>query len=370
MKPFHIIIKGECNMFSKFFEFVGENDKKDIHSIEEFLEYCSGKSFLNGLYRIHSSADIPKWNAIVGKAFPEFAGRIKTFSYDWLGNHFALDLDRNVVLLFEPGSGEVSNLNEDFVNFHNEIMRKNRDECLNESFFAEWYEANDKYQLSSNECAGYIVPLFLNGSKELDNLTKYAMEVYWEIMTINNLKVRDIEIFDDFMCFARTDENCIQKYSGKIPVVLMEVWKRYGFGSFLGGYLRIINPNDYMDILKESYFRGDVSIPILATAFGDIITWEEGQYIRIVKYRYNNFELMIGRFDLFLKLLRDEGFLRRFFTLADYVKAVEKYGELESDECFGYVPLLALGGAEDVEHLKKVKMKEHIAVITQLTGGV
>ena len=40
------------------------------------------------------------------------------------------------------------------------------------------------------------------------------------------------------------------------------------------------------------------------------------------------------------------------------------------DECFGYVPLLALGGKEDVEHLKKVKMKEHIAVITQLTGGV
>ena len=26
-----------------------------------------------------------------------------------------------------------------------------------------------------------------------------------------------------------------------------------------------------MDLLKESYFRGDVSIPILATAFGDII---------------------------------------------------------------------------------------------------
>ena len=56
-------------MFSKFFAFVGESSQKDIHSMEEFLGYCSGKSFLNGLYRIHYTADIPKWNDIVGKSF-------------------------------------------------------------------------------------------------------------------------------------------------------------------------------------------------------------------------------------------------------------------------------------------------------------
>ena len=49
-------------MFHKFFDFVGENDIKDSGSIQEFLEQCSGKSFLNGLYRIHFTADIPKWN--------------------------------------------------------------------------------------------------------------------------------------------------------------------------------------------------------------------------------------------------------------------------------------------------------------------
>ena len=62
--------------------------------------------------------------------------------------------------------------------------------------------------------------------------------------------------------------------------------------------------------------------------------------------------------------------LFRCFTLEDYAQAVEKYGKLADNECFGYVPLLALGGKEDVEHLQKVKTKEHIAVITQLTGGV
>ena len=92
-------------MFRKFFEFVGESTKQDIRSVDEFLEYCSGKSFLNGLYRIHDTADIPKWNDIAGRAFPEFAGIIKVFGYDWLGRHFAVDSRDNTILLLEPGTG-------------------------------------------------------------------------------------------------------------------------------------------------------------------------------------------------------------------------------------------------------------------------
>lgn len=116
-------------MFRKFFEFVGESTKQDIRSVDEFLEYCSGKSFLNGLYRIHDTADIPKWNDIAGRVFPEFAGIIKVFGYDWLGRHL---------------SGH--------------------------------------YELLHSQCAGYKVPLFLNGQDTLDNLEVSDMEVYWEIM--------------------------------------------------------------------------------------------------------------------------------------------------------------------------------------------
>ena len=43
----------------------------------------------------------------------------------------------------------------------------------------------------------------------------YAMDFYWEVMRINNLKERDIEIFDDFAYFVRADENIVEKYSGE-----------------------------------------------------------------------------------------------------------------------------------------------------------
>lgn len=53
----------------------------------------------------------------------------------------------------------------------------------------------------------------------------------------------------------------------------------------MGGYLKVVNPEDYQELLKETYFRGNISIPILVTAFGDIVTFEEDQYIGMVKYK-------------------------------------------------------------------------------------
>lgn len=79
---------------------------------------------------------------------------------------------------------------------------------------------------------------------------------------------------------------------------------------------------------------------------------------------------MISGLELFITLLKDNGFTKRFFTQDLYGEAVNKYGKLAYDECFGYVPLLALGGKESVENIKKVKMKEHIAVIADMAGGV
>lgn len=79
---------------------------------------------------------------------------------------------------------------------------------------------------------------------------------------------------------------------------------------------------------------------------------------------------MTAGFDLFLMLLKDNSFTKKFFNLEMYNEAVSLYGNPNYDEYFGFVPILAMGGSEKVESLKIVKAREHIALINELAGSI
>lgn len=165
-------------------------------------------------------------------------------------------------------------------------------------------------------------------------------------------------------------QELISKYETILPDELMKIWEDCGLGSMYNGYIKVINPEEYQELLNETYFRGKISVPILATAFGDVITLEEGQYIGMVKYKNGNFVILAKKFCRFLQNLEDDYFFKKYFQFSQYEEAVRKFGELEYDECFGYVPLLGLGGSEKVENLRKVKIREHIELISQMVGKV
>lgn len=177
-------------------------------------------------------------------------------------------------------------------------------------------------------------------------------------------------LFDCFVQNEKASRELCAKYSAVLPAALLDVWQKYGFGSLLDGYLKMINPDEYQALLYDSYALGSTAIPIFVTAFADILTWEKGRYIRIVKYKDGVFEGIAAGFDFFWDDLADGVFDTRFFEIADYEAAVEQWGQLQFDECFGYTPLLGLGGNRNADHLRKVKIKEHIDLITQSVGKV
>ena len=86
-------------------------------------------------------------------------------------------------------------------------------------------------------------------------------------------------MLDGFKLNASASEDIIQKYSNSLPKALIDIWKNQGFGTFMEGYLKIVNPDEYDEVFKDSYFKSDVAIPIIVTAFGDIITWEKNKYV-------------------------------------------------------------------------------------------
>ena len=173
-------------------------------------------------------------------------------------------------------------------------------------------------------------------------------------------------MISDFVKVADMPKEVIENYKGKVPVELIEIWENQGLGTFLNGYLKVINPDDYSELVRDSYFRGDIAIPIFVTAFGDMIVCEEGKYLRMVKYKDGVFITILENIPLFLQFV----FADDYFELPLYTEAIEQYGLLDYDQCFGFVPLLALGGFKDVDHLDKVKMYEHILLITALVGKI
>ena len=177
-------------------------------------------------------------------------------------------------------------------------------------------------------------------------------------------------VLKDFKQFQPVSVEIINKYENKIPSELLNIWKKFGFGSFQNGYLKIINPDDYMELLNNSYFNAKSAIPIMITAFGDILIWENDQYLTIVRYRYGDFKIAISGFDLFFDVLEDSTFLKRNFQLEFYEKCVSTYGVPDYTQCFGCVPLQRLGGKEKLENFKTVKAKEHIALMIDILGGI
>ncbi len=102
---------------------------------------------------------------------------------------------------------------------------------------------------------------------------------------------------------------------------------------------------------------------------GDILVWEDGYLIEL-NFRKQQVNVVAKNFKFFFEDLNDDYYLDEALDWSPYPKAIEKYGEPAFDECFGYVPLLGLGGTEKVENLKKAKFIEHIYLITEYMGKI
>ena len=158
---------------------------------EKFMREYAGATFNNGLYRIHTLDSRTKWEPLITEAFPGHAGRFSVFAYDWVGRHFALDARRResgepLVLLFDPGFGEVLEVPGNFIQLHEHEVIEYSDAALLDHLFAEWLQGGNRAP-GPTECVGFKVSLFLGGLDQLSNYELTDMEVYWSF----NAQLRD-----------------------------------------------------------------------------------------------------------------------------------------------------------------------------------
>lgn len=175
------------------------------------------------------------------------------------------------------------------------------------------------------------------------------------------------KVFSDFKLYEKVSEDIINKYRDKVGDDVVEIWKKYGFGTTFNGYLKIINPDDVQELLEETYIMPFGDIPIFVTGMGDIITCNNRGSFVIADYRHQRIKgLWVDReieWDFFF----DED-CKEELQWNPYFEAVEKYGEPAYNECFGYEPLLSLGGKENVDKLRKVNYEVHITIMAEIQG--
>lgn len=161
----------------------------------------------------------------------------------------------------------------------------------------------------------------------------------------------------------KVPDEIILKYSGLLPESIISLWKEDGWCGYADGLFWTVNPDEYTSIANEWLHCPDPVIPFARTAFGDLIVWfiiSNQIFIDLINVRYQTFDVLGENVDyVFENILNDYDLESEQFT-----DAFQKLGSLKADECYGYVPILALGGTESVDNLKIVKLKEHIDILT------
>jgi len=180
------------------------------------------------------------------------------------------------------------------------------------------------------------------------------------------------ERYPDYKAVDKPTQEVVDKYADVLPGELVDLWKTHGFGIYMDGYLKIVNPEIYQPILNEGYDTENNKETVFAvTALGDFLVWV-GDAVRLVDFRHGKYAIVstsnFSRF--FERRLTDDSFLSTEFKHENYLPASEKLGKLAFDECFAYFPLLGTGGTERVDNLKTVKIREYISIVAQALGQI
>ncbi|WP_285036264.1 GAD-like domain-containing protein [Plantibacter sp. ME-Dv--P-095] len=179
----------------------------------------------------------------------------------------------------------------------------------------------------------------------------------------------------DFITHGPVPEELIEEYRGRVPDELVEVWERYGYGTFGHGFLRVIDPKRYEDQVGDCIGKtqGDgIAIPIMVTGLGDLITWEPSIGVVGILFREGRAVGLNSSVDNFLFMVDLDGPDELSDTLHwdIFPEAVAAHGDLPYEESFVFEPLLSLGGTATVENLHKREIIAAIQVAVDLQGVI
>lgn len=170
----------------------------------------------------------------------------------------------------------------------------------------------------------------------------------------------------------KVNQSKIAEYSTRLPASILELWRDYGFGAYSDGLIRLINPEIYNETLYTWLGKkNDKRIPIAISAFGELFYYRDlgsGEAdVSMLKVHDKLIEVCSWSLkDFFNDYLCDYEIIEAVLRHELFQKALQKHGPLKNDEIYSFVPALALGGAAEVEFIKKANARVHLDLLFQM----
>jgi hypothetical protein len=165
----------------------------------------------------------------------------------------------------------------------------------------------------------------------------------------------------------------ILQFQGRLSERLINLLLNDGFGGYANGLIWTIDPLSYKNTIMHWLALGGNGVPFLRTCFGDILVWDDKSIkpvLKLIDIRHCKKLILPGNIDeLFDEEFEDYDYFLYWLKAEEFPAIYEKLGPLKHDECYGYEPVLALGGDEIIDNLKIVKFDVHLNIITQLLDG-
>lgn len=184
------------------------------------------------------------------------------------------------------------------------------------------------------------------------------------------------QVVDDvrppFPIFQRTSaisEDTIARFAERVPAAVVRAWRTHGAGVVgLDGFFRFVDPARSAEMLEGVLALPEGAVVLFTTGLGDVIAHVNGVYL-VVKARWGAIDVIQDRsFEELVRLVLDPAHRDAEWEWQPYPAAARRDGKPGIEQCFGFVPLLALGGAPRAENLQLGGLYEHLAVIAELAG--
>lgn len=173
-------------------------------------------------------------------------------------------------------------------------------------------------------------------------------------------------MFAQFLQVAPVGEETLARWAPRVPEPVAQVWREQGCGLVGDGFVRVVDPDRAMMMLGGIGLP-EGAVPVFTTALADLLLWVEPVFA-VARFRFGVIDIVGVDAAQLIADLQHDAFLDQTLARAPYAEGVARLGVPGIDECFGFVPLLALGGRGDAASLDRCGLWEHLALVSQLAG--